>query len=342
MEVHRQPPDVALAAPVSSNSLFSSHSAGSGRQAGGAPGGNGAQRAAMQPQPGSRRPREEKLKRLGPLQWIGIIGVHSHLFDNQCKGGQRRWRTLVAMALGLPTLHPDDDVLTFCAVRGCGEWLDHGHHRASCTCRLEGHLHALHDRFQAGLHGILRALPGVTSTTDKHAIPTHAAVDSGQARAQREQGDIYVKLPASGHLASVIGKPDLVIDVTRAHTHTQRGVAIGRQLLQHKADAKYRKHTQPYTSQHIAFLPVVTDTVGHMHADAVRLLYHATAVKASGNVDNEGLIGRAREDHRFGFRRANIFRRYQADLGLLLAALGAQQRHHPQHFSFVVPRSRRS
>ena len=74
----------------------------------------------------------------------------------------------------------------------------------------------------------------------------------------------------------------------------------------------------------------------------MRLLYHAAAVKASGNVDNEGLIGRAREDHRFGFRRANIFRRYQADLGLLLAALGAQQRHHPQHFSFAVPRSRRS
>ena len=41
----------------------------------------------------------------------------------------------------------------------------------------------------------------------------------------------------------------------------------------------------------------------------------------------EGLIGRAREDHCFGFRRANIFRRYQADLGLLIAALGAQQRH---------------
>jgi len=57
-------------------------------------------------------------------------------------------------------------------------------------------------------------------------------------------------------------------------------------------------------------------------------------VKASGNVDNEGLTGRAREDHRFGFRRANIFRHYQADLGLLLAALGAQQRHHPKHFSF--------
>jgi len=38
----------------------------------------------------------------------------------------------------------------------------------------------------------------------------------------------------------------------------------------------------------------------------VRLLYHAANVQASGNVDNEGLIGRAREDHCFGFRRANI------------------------------------
>jgi hypothetical protein len=61
-------------------------------------------------------------------------------------------------------------------------------------------------------------------------------------------------------------------------------------------------------------------------------------------VDNEGLIVRAREDHRFGFRRANIFRQYQADLGLILAALGAQQRawHHPKHFFFAIPRSRRS
>jgi len=65
----------------------------------------------------------------------------------------------------------------------------------------------------------------------------------------------------------------------------------------------------------------------------VRLLYHAASVK--------GLIGREREDHRFGFRRAAIFRRHQADLGLL-AALGAQQQHHPDRFSFAIPRSRQS
>jgi hypothetical protein len=85
---------------------------------------------------------------------------------------------------------------------------------------------------------------------------------------------------------------------------------------------------------------VLADTAGYLHEDAVRLLYHAATVKASGNVDNEGLIGRAREDQRLGFRRANIFRHYQ--LGLLLAALGAQQRHHTKHFSFVIPRSRPS
>jgi len=50
----------------------------------------------------------------------------------------------------------------------------------------------------------------------------------------------------------------------------------------------------------------------------------------SSNVDNEGLIGRAREDHCFGFRRANIFRRYQAELGLRLAsALGWRGRGRP-------------
>jgi hypothetical protein len=68
--------------------------------------------------------------------------------------------------------------------------------------------------------------------------------------------------------------------------------------------------------------PVLADAVGRIHADAVRLLYHAATVKASGNVDNEGLIGRERDDPRFGFRRVAIFRRHRADLGPLLAALG--------------------
>jgi len=58
-------------------------------------------------------------------------------------------------------------------------WLDdHGHHRAACTCRLGGHIIALHDQCQAGIHRILRDLPGVTSTTDRHP---HARVGRHRA-----------------------------------------------------------------------------------------------------------------------------------------------------------------
>ena len=53
---------------------------------------------------------------------------------------------------------------------------------------------------------------------------------------------------------------------------------------------------------HNAFLPVEASTVGYLHEEAVRLLFHAATVKTSGNVDYDGIIGRALEDHRIGFR----------------------------------------
>jgi len=144
---------------------------------------------------------------------------------------------LVAAAFGLPTSQ---------LVQGCDEWLDdQGHHRAACTYRLGGHNIAPLDQFQAGLHRILRDLPGVTSTTDKGDIHTHASVDTGRSGAQREQGDIYLKLPEYGHIASVIGHRELVVDVSRKHTHTKAGVPTGRRALKAGADAKYRKHTRP-------------------------------------------------------------------------------------------------
>ena len=67
--------------------------------------------------------------------------------------------------------------------------------------------------------------------------------------------------------------------------------------------------------------------MGRLHADALRLLHHVACVKVSGDVANEGLIGREQEDHRFGFGRAAILGRYQAELRFLLDPLGAQQRH---------------
>ena len=73
-------------------------------QPGGGRGGDGGNRAAQQQQRGGQRQNDKKIKHLAPLQWIGIIGVHSHLFDDQCKGSQLRWRTMAAVADGLPAL----------------------------------------------------------------------------------------------------------------------------------------------------------------------------------------------------------------------------------------------
>ena len=145
-------------------------------------------------------------------------------------------------------------------MRGCSFKLAndvYGHHRAACSGVLGGHWKALHDHFQNALHGILRRLPGVSSCIDKTQIPTHgSAVAVGLSEAaQFQQGDIYLRLPDQGHLARLCGSSELVIDVTRVHTHNKDGKE-GRQEpgngsdrptahLQSRANAKYAKHAKP-------------------------------------------------------------------------------------------------
>jgi len=126
-------------------------------------------------------------------------------------------------------------------------------------------------------------------------------------------------------------------------TSNQKGKDKGRRpfaLLDHpKADVKYRKNKSPYKALNIAFLPVIADTVRRLRMRCACSIMRPLSrhLATSTTRPSEGLIGREREDHRFGFRRATIFRHHQAELGLLLAALGAQQRRHPKHFSFAIP-----
>ena len=63
--------------------------------------------------------------------------------------------------------------------------------------------------------------------------------------------------------------------------------------------------------------------------DVARLLYHMVTIQPSGNEDNEGLIGREREDHGLGFR-ATIFLSAVSKLTSASSSPppGAQQRHH--------------
>ena len=70
---------------------------------------------------------------------------------------------------------------------------------------------------------------------------------------------------------------------------------------------------------------VGADIDGRLYVDVARLLYHVATVKATSDADNEGLIGRGRQGHRFGLSRPS------SELSLLLAALGVQQRHDPDH-----------
>jgi len=198
---------------------------------------------------------------------------------------------MVAVAFGLP---PWQLALTMSSRQsllcGCGDDLDDD---ISAACRLGGHLIAVHDQFRAGLHRILRDLLNITSTTDKSDIPTHPSVGAGHADGQREQGDVYLKLPDNSHLASVIG--ELVLDVSRSHTHERNSAPKLPKHLQTQADAKYRKHSRAYKALDIAFLPVLADTLGRLLADALRLLYHAATLKASGNVATQtssGVSGR--------------------------------------------------
>jgi len=242
-----------------------------------------------------------------------------------------RGGSMVAVAFGLPTGSLTMPSRKSVPCRTAGASLPRaGHHRAVWTCPLGGHLIALHNQFQAGLQRLMRDLPGITPTTDKSSIPSQPSVGGGHAGDQLEPGDVYLKVPDASYLASVIGHRELVTDVSRMHTPDRNGHSVphapghrhaGRptKYPQTKADPKSRKHTRPYQALYIAFLPVLADTVGRLHEDTVRLFYHGATLKASGNVDNEGLIGRDREDHRF-----------------------AQQRHHPDRFSFANPKPRQS
>ena len=96
---------------------------------------------------------------------------------------------------------------------------------------------------------------------------------------------------------------------------------------------------------HIALLPVVADTVGYLHEDAVRLLYRAATVKASGNVDNEGLIGvrgRIIVSASDGRTSSGNTRPTWDSSSLPPARSNGTTPSTLIHFSFAIPRSQRS
>ena len=66
---------------------------------------------------------------------------------------------------------------------------------------------------------------------------------------------------------------DTVIDVSRPHTHDGAG-HIKPTALQAWARTKYTKHHRGYKALGIGFFPFVVDTLGRLHDDALRTIWH--------------------------------------------------------------------
>jgi hypothetical protein len=71
-------------------------------------------------------------------------------------------------------------------------------------------------------------MPNVHQKQARHVsdIPTHRRSGARNKSDQREQGDVYLKLPDNSQLASVIGSRELVIDVSRMSTHDKHGHGV--------------------------------------------------------------------------------------------------------------------
>ena len=64
-----------------------------------------------------------------------------------------------------------------------------------------------------------------------------------------------------------------ILDVSRPHTHSKQGDAKDK-VLHQCATAKYRKHRQAYKAIGFDSCPFAGDTLGRMHHDAVRVVWH--------------------------------------------------------------------
>ena len=138
----------------------------------------------------------------------------------------------------------------------------HRHHRAACTSKLQGIRQLLHDNLRDWIIFLFRA-GGLAAS--HHDVPQHR--EDGDEDGRGKQGDILIEGQGGifGH--------DTVLDVSRPHTHTAAG-ELKATALQTAAASKYRKHHAGYRALGIGFVPFIVDSLGRLHDDAQRILWH--------------------------------------------------------------------
>ena len=80
---------------------------------------------------------------------------------------------------------------------------------------------------------------------------------------------------------------DTVVHVSRPHTHTGEG-HTNPTALQTCARAKYTKHHSGYKALGNGFFPFVVDTLGRLHDDALRTMWHLASRQIARNCQRRG------------------------------------------------------
>ena len=78
-----------------------------------------------------------------------------------------------------------------------------------------------------------------------------------------------------------------MLDVSRPHTHTAAG-ELKATALQTAAASKYRKHHAGYRALGIGFVPFIVDSLGRLHDDAQRILWHLAGRQIARNYHRRG------------------------------------------------------
>ena len=249
------------------------------------------------------------------MAWLYSPLVHTGTFDSALtQHGLLFWQTLVTVRLGLrlPVLPAAAPMWrTVCPVFGCPATQDDfGHHRAAHSVAVGGVRQQFHDNLRRWLCRQLRAAQ-FSCCDEEHRIPPVA--DDGR------RGDIYLQAETSA-LGSAT-----VIDITRTHTHTASGEHKPKPLGE-RASAKYSKYSQGYKAQAIGFFPFVVDTLGRLHDDAVRCLWHVGRRQTARSFYYRGLDASARDLVAYQRESARRLRCFFLECSMRAAVDGALQR----------------
>ena len=114
----------------------------------------------------------------------------------------------------------------------------------------------------------------------------------------------------------------------RPHTHTAAG-ELKATALQTAAASKYRKHHAGYRALGIGFVPFIVDSLGRLHDDAQRILWHLAGRQIARNYQRRGWQAGGRHLRDYQRDHARRARFLALECAMYGAVAGVRQRMPP-------------